>query len=84
MHVRTISETGGEILGFRSLELDKISMPILLSAMGGEGTTILNGAHALRPAHRTEWGTLPVLGYWGSDFIVSLAEKLAESRASAV
>jgi hypothetical protein len=52
-------------------------MPTLLSAFGGETAMLLSGAQPMRRAHREEWGKLPVLGFWGYDHIISLAEKLA-------
>ena len=75
MHIRAIVSLGGEILGCRSLALDSIAAPILLSAMGGPGTMVLQGATSVRPAKLEEWGRFPVLGYWGWDFIQALANK---------
>lgn len=74
MHIRAITQTGGEILGERLLENDGIALPLLLSARGGTDTKVLRGADTLRSARRSEWGTLPELGFWGSDFIIQLAE----------
>jgi hypothetical protein len=73
MHIRAITELGGEVLGIRDLQADCIQLPTLLSAMGGTGAMILLGSDALREAHRDEWGKLPVLGYWGWDFAQSIA-----------
>jgi hypothetical protein len=73
MHIRAITEFGGEVVGIRDLEADGIRLPTLLSAMGGEGAMILSGSDAVRPARREEWGKLPVLGYWGRDFIQAIA-----------
>jgi len=73
MHIKAITELGGEVQGCRSLPLDGIELPILLSAHGGSGTMLLRGADVLRPAQRDEWGKFPVLGYWGYDFIRQLA-----------
>lgn len=74
MHIKAILSTGGEILGNRPLELDDVTVPTLLSAMGGPDTLFLQGIVSLRPAKRDEWGSLPVLSYWGFDFISQLAE----------
>jgi hypothetical protein len=74
MHIKAITNTGGAVLGERPLEADAIELPILLSAHGVPDTMILRGAEPLRPARDDEWGTLPVLGYWGYDFISELAE----------
>jgi hypothetical protein len=73
MHIRSILNFGGEVLGCRPVESDGIELPMLLSAMGGDGTLILNGADAVRPATRDEWGKLQVLGCWGWDYIQTLA-----------
>lgn len=75
MHIRAIAQTGGEILGERALELDSLEPPLLLSAQGGAGALLLRGAEPVREARREEWGTLPVLGFWGYDFIQQLAEQ---------
>ena len=75
MHIRAITETGGEVLGERSLDADSYELPLLLSARGGDGTRILRGAEPVREARRDEWGTLPVLGFWGYDFIEQLAQQ---------
>ena len=75
MHIRAITGVSGQVLGIRPLELDAVELPILLSAHGGAGTMVLSGARRLREAHREEWGKLPVLGFWGYDFIQQLAER---------
>jgi hypothetical protein len=82
MHVKSIVQTGGAILGERPLTADGVQIPTLLSAMGGPDTHVLLGADKRRLATREEWGTLPVLGFWGFDFIQELANaKLAASVA---
>jgi hypothetical protein len=82
MHVRAITETGGEILGERALEDDGFELPLLLSARGGDGTLILRGAEPVRDARRDEWGSLPVLGFWGYDFIQQLAQQHLQRGAA--
>ena len=72
MHIRAITRTGGSILGHAPLHDD--ALPSLLSAMGGPYTKILIGADSIRIAERSEWGTLPVLSYWGYLHIRDLAE----------
>jgi hypothetical protein len=74
MHIKAILSTGGKVLGNRPLELDDLKIPTLLSAMGGPDTLLLQGVVSVRPATRAEWGTLPVLSYWGFDFISQLAD----------
>jgi hypothetical protein len=73
LHIRAITSLGGEVLGCRPIEADGLELPILLSARGGDGTLILCGADAVRVATREEWGTLPVLGCWGWNYIQKLA-----------
>jgi hypothetical protein len=75
MHIRAIAQTGGDVLGERALESDGLELPLLLSSQGGEGTLVLRGAEPLREARKEEWGTLPVLGFWGYDFIQQLAQQ---------
>ena len=79
MHVKAITETGGEVLGERPLALDGIELPLLHSAMG-LSAELLRGADAIRPVPPNEWGTLPVIVYWAYGFIEELAEQLAASR----
>jgi hypothetical protein len=73
MHIRAITNLGGEVLGQRSLESDQIELPTLLSALGGAGAMILHGADTVREARRKEWGKLPQLEYWGWDCIQTIA-----------
>ena len=82
MHIKTISSTGGEILGHRDFALDEITMPMMASACGGNGTMILAGSKQVRPATRDEWGVYPVLGVWGYDFITRLAETKLSGKDS--
>ena len=73
MHVKAITEMGGSILGNRPLELDRLEVPLRLSAHGGPGTVLLRGARTVRPASKDDFGRFPVLGVWGYDFIRQLA-----------
>jgi hypothetical protein len=73
MHVKAITETGGTVLGNRTLELDRLEVPLLLSAHGGPGTLLLRGVCTVRPASRDDLGRFPVLGVWGHVFIRQLA-----------
>jgi hypothetical protein len=77
MHLRAIVRVGGRVLGNRPLEADDIELPLMLDAHGGPATRVVRGAQTVRPARRDEWGSLPILGFWGYDFIQSLADKLA-------
>jgi hypothetical protein len=69
MHIKAITEIGGEILGERALEADGIVLPLLLNVVGGSGTLVLDGAEPICEAKREEWGKYPVLEYWGYDVI---------------
>jgi hypothetical protein len=73
MHVKAITETGGTILGNRALDLDRIELPLLLSAHAGPRTTLLRGACTVRSATRDDLGHFPVLAAWGYGFIQQLA-----------
>jgi hypothetical protein len=81
MHIKSILSTGGAILGNRPLEADDLQPPVLLSAHGGPGTLLLRGVESLRPARRDEWGTKPILAYWGYDFIEQLANERPRTKA---
>ena len=72
MHIRAITETGGAVLG--EVPLINFALPTFLSAMGGPDTELLAGAEAVRKAKRSEWGTFPVLSYWGYGHIREIAE----------
>jgi hypothetical protein len=76
MHIKAITETGGEILGLRPPELDGIVLPELHSARVFSAK-LLVGADAVRDAREDEWGTRPVLVYWSYGFIEQLGEQLA-------
>jgi hypothetical protein len=75
LHIRAITRLGGRVLGERDLALDGIAPPRQLSATGGTGTQLLVGAEPSRLATPSEWGTLPVLSFWGYNFTQSLAER---------
>jgi len=82
MHVKSITYRGGAVLGERPLHLDNHELPALLSAHGGPGTMVLQGAEPVREALVSEWGTLPVLEFWGYDFIAELAEARLNAKAA--
>jgi hypothetical protein len=79
MHLKSITEIGGEILGVRPLDLDGIVLPELHSAHV-YSAKLLRGADAIRVAREDEWGTRPVLQYWGYRYIEQLADELAATR----
>ena len=75
MHIKAIATTGGAVLGCRELSLDDTQMPRLLSAHGGAGVMLLDGSKHLRLADNSELGKHPVLGTWGYNFIVEVANR---------
>jgi hypothetical protein len=79
MHIKAITETGGEILGARPLDLDGIELPALHSAWGFGGR-LLHGADAIRDTREDEWGARPTLVYWSYGHIETLGEELAAAR----
>ena len=83
MHLKAITEVGGEILGVRPLALDGIVLPDQHSAYS-LGAKVLVGADAIRVAREDEWGTSRVLQYWSYGYIEQLAEELAATRKGAV
>ena len=74
MHIKAITQTGGPILGCRPLEADGLAIPFLASGEGGPTTCLLRGADAIAPLPQEQWGSLPVLGYWGYTVIQDLAD----------
>ena len=80
MHPKAITETGGNVLGERPLELDGIELPLLHSQLCAPGVLLLRGADALREARPDELGTLPLLSHWSYGYIEMLAEQLAAAR----
>jgi hypothetical protein len=63
MHILAITETGGRILGWRSLELDRLA-PWTFAF----GNVVQRGFTPIRPYQRTDRG-LPSLSWWGYDVI---------------
>jgi len=82
MHIRAIVRTGGCVIGELDLDGGADPIPLLLSARGGPGALVLRGADRFREALPEDLGRLPVLGYWGYDFIVQLADHHLEQRAA--
>jgi hypothetical protein len=74
-HLKAIWETGGELLGWRSLDEDSIAPGLFLSHSGGPGVKLMKGYEILRPATRAEIASVPVLSTWGYNVIRILAEK---------
>lgn len=74
-HIKTITETGGEILGERPLTADSIEpLPELSHAMPPR-VRLVSGFEDLRAATREEVDALPVLSAWGYNVIAVQAEE---------
>jgi hypothetical protein len=76
VHIKTIRENRGEVLGFRPLEADGIEPWLFLSQAGWSRECWLQrGYKRLRPATLEEFQAHPVFSTWGYGVIKLLAEK---------
>ena len=83
VHVKTIGENGGEIVGFRGLALDAIEPNLFRDAECA--TFVQFGLDRLRQFDRALDSDLPVFSTWGFGVIRILAEKhFGRTRQSAV
>lgn len=73
VHIKAITETGGEILGHRSLELDGIAPWLFRGAHGWQNSFVQQGLIPLRPQTPAD-DELPVFSTWGYDFALGIAE----------
>ena len=76
VHVKTIAENAGEVLGFRDLALDGIEPALFRDAECA--TSVQRGFEMVRPFERDRDVELPVFSTWGFGFI----KRLADSRFS--
>ena len=74
VHVMTIGENGGQVLGFRALEEDGIEPQLFLSQSPGRGCLLQRGYDILREATPAEQAQLPVFSTWGYRSIKIKAE----------
>ena len=74
VHIKTILETGGCILGYRPLEADGIEPDLFLSQSPGPACWLQRGFQLVRPATAQEQISLKVFGTWGYMVIRTLAE----------
>lgn len=81
IHLRSIWETGGEILGNRPLTLEGIEADQFLSESPGKSCMLMRGYEPVRLASATEQRQLPVFSTWGYLVIQSKAQALAQSAA---
>jgi len=79
IHIRSIQETGGVILGCRALHLENIEPALFLSETPGPKCLLMRGYEILRPATPEEQAQLPVWHTWGYLVIQQKAEELAKN-----
>ncbi len=72
-HIKTISATGGPIVGIRPLDLDGVEPYLWRSHSGGPGVWVYRGAHPVREAQRAD-ASLPVMSTWGFRVLSVVAE----------
>lgn len=75
VHIKAVLETGGSILGYRSLDADGIEPGLFLSHSSGPGRMLQRGFEVLRPATAKEQAELPTFSTWGYMVIQRLAER---------
>jgi hypothetical protein len=80
VHVKTIAENGGQILGFRTLLEDGIEPGYFLDQSPGTGCKLLHGYETIGSATREQQEKYPVFSTWGYGVIRILAEKHFGSR----
>ena len=73
VHIKAITESGGEILGHRPLELDGIEPWLFRGAHGWQNSSVQEGLIPIRP-QTPEDKRLPVFSTWGYDFALGIAE----------
>jgi hypothetical protein len=81
IHLRSIWDTGGEILGNRSLAEDRIEADQFLSESPGKNCMLMQGYELVRSASTEEQCQLPVFTTWGYLVIQGKAQALAQSAA---
>ena len=75
VHVKTISENLGQILGCRPLETDELVVPLSLTeSASSPGCRVCRGYEIFDIATREERAALPTFSGWGYAVIVMLAE----------
>lgn len=81
IHLRSIWETGGEILGNRELDEDGIEPDRFLSEWPGPNCMLMRGYEVVRRATPEEQRSLPVFSTWGYLVIQNEAQALADRAA---
>ena len=73
-HIKTIPWSGGEILGYRSLDEDGIQLIPELSHLPSHNCMLMNGLEEVRKATLSEQQTLYIHGAWGLGIVKIFAE----------
>ncbi len=75
-HVKTVAESGGQILGHRPLGLDSLPIPLTLDqAPGTKNCRLRRGFEVLGIASSAQQRELAVFKGWGYNVVVILANK---------
>lgn len=82
VHLRSIWETGSEILGNRSLVEDGLEPDEFLSESPGRNCMLMKGYEIVRPATADEQRLLPVFTTWGYLVIQAKAQAVAQSATT--
>lgn len=81
IHLRSIWETGGEILGNRPLYEEGLEADRFLSESPGRNCMLMRGYEVVRPASADEQRYLPVFPTWGYLAIQGKAQALLQSAS---
>ncbi|NNM14588.1 MAG: hypothetical protein HKO58_09695 [Gammaproteobacteria bacterium] len=74
-HIKSIVETGGEILGKIPWKESRLEIPLSLNESPGRNCMLRRGNEILGKASSKQQKELEVFGTWGFKFISRLAEK---------
>ncbi|GIF46678.1 hypothetical protein DFJ67_1367 [Asanoa ferruginea] len=74
-HVKTVTATGGAILGHRPLEDDQLRPFTWVTHRGGGTVHLYEGLSRLRAASDDERDSMPAMATWGHTFIQALANR---------
>jgi hypothetical protein len=80
VHVKTIGQNGGAVLGYRPLELDALEPGLSIEHWSGSTFALLKGFEVMRTATLEERLSLPTFSTWGYEVIKILAEKHLRNR----
>ena len=75
VHIKTITENSGEILGKIPWDESRLEIPLSLSESPGPNCMLQRGSEILGKASPEQQENLDVFGTWGYRFICRLAEK---------